>query len=173
MKDLPPPHDPIEAMGEAYELLLEKSMKEAQKAKEKTGPALHGFIDEMKEKSQEMKELASEERDRIAGYLKRDLVDAAEFMNTTGKNVKEWLGLEDEEVEDKLLDLVSKAADQTTVELQNLKAEVQDLDYYAGELTLPGTLVCVQCGHKMRYHKPGKIARCEECQSKHFKRDWR
>ena len=46
MKDLKPPRDPLEVIGEAYELLLEKSLEEGHKIKEKGNLALHHFIDE-------------------------------------------------------------------------------------------------------------------------------
>ena len=172
MKDLPPPHDPIEAIGEAYELLLEKTLAEAKQAKEKTGPALHRIIDQVKAKSGDFGKLAGDEKDKIADYLKRDLKDAARYVEETGKSLRDWLGFDEGEMEDKLMDLFSRAADQTTVELHNLKAAAGDLEYYAGELTGPGTLVCVQCGHRMKYTTPGHIVACDKCSGKHFKRDW-
>lgn len=57
MMKLSPPHDPIEALGEAYELLLEKSLKEAHKARIKSGPALHKLIDELTQESSGLADL--------------------------------------------------------------------------------------------------------------------
>ena len=69
MTKLSPPRDPLEALGEAYELLLEKTLQEAHKAKIKSGPALHQLIDEVADKSSEITELAGEKADQIREYF--------------------------------------------------------------------------------------------------------
>ena len=57
MAKLPPPRDPIEVLGEAYELLLEKAIEELGKAKHKSGPVLHKIIDETSENLSALGEL--------------------------------------------------------------------------------------------------------------------
>ena len=172
MTKLTPPRDPLEALGEAYELLLEKTLQEAHKAKIKSGPALHQLIDEVAEKSSEIAELAGEEADKVREYLKRDLIDAARYLDKTGKELKDWLGFDVAYLEDRLRDDFSKAADKTTVELSQLKLQAEAAGYKTGEITGPGTLSCDQCGEKLHFHKAGHIPPCPKCQATHFHREF-
>ena len=66
MSKMNPPHDPVEALGEAYELLLEKTLAEAHKAKIKSGPALHQLIDDIAEESSDIAELAVKKPKKLA-----------------------------------------------------------------------------------------------------------
>ncbi|MHB8167353.1 MAG: hypothetical protein ACYDDT_11390, partial [Sulfuricella sp.] len=75
MKDLPPPHDPIEAMGEAYELLLEKALQKAHQS----GAALHHVIGEIRGDTPALNKLKEEDVVKLEGYVKRDLIDAARY----------------------------------------------------------------------------------------------
>lgn len=170
MSKISPEHDPIEALGEAYEALLEKSLEEAHQAKAKSGPALHRFIDEVAQKSSEINELAGEKTIKVGQYLKRDLIDAASFLDKTGKALKDWLGFDLALLENRLWDDFSKAADQTTVELLNLKQQAANAPYHTGEVCGPGTLVCDQCGELLHFHKPGHIPPCPKCQATTFHR---
>ena len=87
MSNLPPARDPIEVLGQAYELLLEKAIEEAKMLKQKTGPALHEIIDASSEKLSELGELSEIEAQKVSQYLKRDLVEAATFMEKTGNPI--------------------------------------------------------------------------------------
>lgn len=170
MTKLTPPHDPIEALGEAYEMLLDKAMEEAQAAKVKSGPVLHRVIDEVAQKSSDVNELAGEEAIKIGQYLKRDLLDAATYLEKTGKALKDWLGFDLAFVEDRLRDNFSQAADQTTVELLKLKQVAEAAGYHTGEITGPGALICDQCGETLHFHKAGHIPPCPKCQGSRFHR---
>lgn len=170
MTKVTPKRDPIEALGEAYETLLEKSLEEAHGAKAKSGPALHKFIDEIAEKSSAINELAGEKAVKVGEYLKRDLVDAASYLDKTGKALKDWLGFDLALLEDRLRDDFSKAADQTTVELLKLKQEAAAAPYHTGEVSGPGTLICDNCGETLHFHKAGHIPPCPKCQGTTFHR---
>jgi len=170
MTKLTPPHDPLEALGEAYEMLLEKTIKEAETAREKSGPVLHKLIDEVAQKSSAVNELAGEEAEKIGQYLKRDLVDAATYLQKTGKALKDWLGFDLNYLEDRLRDNFAQAADQTTIELLKLKQAANAAGYRTGEITGPGTLLCDQCGEVLHFHKAGHIPPCPKCQGSQFHR---
>jgi hypothetical protein len=170
MTKLKPPHDPIEALGEAYELLLDKAIEEAEATKAKTGPALHHLIDELADKSSEVNELASEEAEKLGKYLKRDLLDAASYLEKSGRELKDWLGFDLALIEDRLRDNFIRAADQTTIELLKLKQEAELAGYHTGEIAGPGTLVCDKCGEKLHFHKAGHIPPCPKCQATRYHR---
>ncbi|MEJ2362082.1 MAG: zinc ribbon-containing protein [Gammaproteobacteria bacterium] len=170
MSKVPSDRDPIEALGEAYETLLEKSLEEARTAKAKTGPALHKFIDEIAEKSSDINELAGEKTIKIGQYLKRDLIAAASYLDKTGNALKDWLGFDLALLEDRLRDDFSKAADQTTIELLKLKQQAAAAPYHTGEISGPGTLICDSCGEVLHFHKAGHIPPCPKCQATTFHR---
>jgi hypothetical protein len=171
MTKLTPPHDPLEALGEAYELLLDKTVEKAHQAKVKSGPVLHQLIDEVAQKSSDVTELAGEEAVKIGEYLKRDLIDAASYLEKTGKELKDWLGFDLTLLKDRLRNDFSQAADQTTIELLKLKEQAAEAGYHTGEITGPGTLFCDECGEKLHFHKAGHIPPCPKCQSTRFHRE--
>ena len=170
MKNKNPSRFPTEGMGEAYEKLLLMTMKEAKLLQKKTGPALHKLIDTTGEKISELGELTEEEAEKISHYLKRDLKEAASFMVETGEDFKKWLALETEIVEDYLIDLFKQAADQTTIELDQLKKAGETAEYHTGELTGPGVLICDKCGEQLHFKKAGHIPPCPKCRDTHFHR---
>jgi len=170
MKDLPPPKDPVELMGQAYERLLETAMQEAEQLQEKSGPKLHALIDKAKEKLSELGEYTEEELDKVSEYLKRDLRDAAEYIVETGEDLKSWLGFDMKLVGERLLELFAQAADQTKVQLELLREQAELAGYRTGEIVGPGVLVCDNCGEELHFHKPSHIPPCPKCKGTHFHR---
>ena len=170
MKDLKPPHDPIDAMGEAYERLLETAMDDLQGAEEKTGPTLHRLIDKAREKLLAAEEYTEEELEKAGDYLKRDLIDAADYLAETGSDFATWLDFDIELIEDRMKELFAQAADQTTVELLQLKEQARRSEYHTGEITGPGTLVCDTCGEKLHFHRVNRIPPCPKCRATRFHR---
>ncbi len=170
MTDKKPFIFPTEGMGEAYEKLLTLTMKEARLLKDKTGPALHELIDKAGVKLSELEELSKEESEKIAEFLKRDLVEAANYMVESGDDFKKWLAMDTELVEDFLLDHFMQAADQTTVQLNQLKLQAENAEYHTGELTGPGVLICDDCGEQLHFTNAGHIPPCAKCNGSKFHR---
>jgi len=159
-----------DGLNEAYEKLLLLSIKEAKLLKKTTGPALHKIIDEMSQKSSAFGELSSAELNKVADYLKRDLHDAATYMAENNAEFKQWLFIDTELIEDYLYDHFSKAADQTTIELNQLKANAEMAEYHTGEITGIGVLVCDACGEQLHFAKAGHIPPCAKCHETKFHR---
>ena len=170
MAKLPPPRDPLEVLGEAYELLLEKAIEEASKVKQKTGPALHKIIDETSQQLSLLGELTEEEAEKVSEYLKRDLTQAAAYMQETGTDFKKWLAIDTAMIEDYLFNRFKEAADQTTIELMQLKQAAETATYHSGEITGPGILMCDDCGEQLHFHKAGHIPPCPKCKHSEFHR---
>ena len=161
---------PSEGLNEAYKVILKKTMEEAHKLQEKTGPALHQLIDKTSQALSDLGELTNEEAEKIARFLKRDLVEAASYMTEHGEDLKKWLALDVELIEDYFLNLLEQAADQTKVELMKLKATAENAEYHTGEITGPGVLMCDKCGENLHFHKAGHIPPCAKCQGTYFHR---
>lgn len=166
MKKLRPPHDPVEAMGEAYELLLEKAMQKAHQS----GSFVHSMIDEIRRDVVALNKFSDAEVAKLEAYVKRDLTDAARYKGKTGKTLTDWLGFDAALMKQEFWELFSEAADQTTTALNELKQQAEYAEYHTGELTGLGTLICDQCHEKLRFHKPGHIPPCPKCNSTRFHR---
>ena len=73
----PPLHGahPIEAMGEAYELLLEKALHKAHQS----GTLLHHVIEERRCDAVALNKFSDNEIVMLEEYVRRDLIDTARF----------------------------------------------------------------------------------------------
>lgn len=165
MKTLLPPHDLNEAMGEAYELLLEKALQKAHQ----TGAVVHDMLAEVRGDVEAVNKFGDDEAAKLEQYVKRDLIDAAQYLDKTG-NLRDWLGFDVALIKREFWERFSKAADQTTVALDRLKLQAANAEYHSGELIGLGTMVCDQCGQTLHFHKPGHIPPCPKCNGTHFHR---
>lgn len=166
--------EPLEVLAKAYETMHERVAEKLHKVKQQTGPVLHGFIDEAKDKAVELDELTEHDAEKLALWLKRDLDDAISHIAETGDELKDWLGFETTLIESALLYMLLETADKTTVELLRLKENAErPYIYHTGEITGPGTLICDQCEEKLHFHKAGHIPPCPKCHQTIFHREGR
>jgi hypothetical protein len=164
-------HDPIDILGEVYEKMYESVAENFHKAEEKSGPILHKLVDEAKEEAVKLKEVSEENGEKLAEWLKRDLDDAVSYLAETGHELKDWLGFETRLLESEFIDLLLKAADNTTLKLIQLKENAEKAStYHTGEITGPGTLLCKACGEKLHFYKAGKVPPCPKCHATVFHR---
>jgi len=163
--------DPVEAIGEAYELMLERALEEYRKAKEHTAPALQKLVDDARDTATELGELTREEAEKIADALKRDLAEIGDQLSETGAELKDWLGFETSVVESSLLNLMLQAADKVSLELRSFKEGLdQRLTRHTGEVTGPGVLVCTHCNETLQFRHAGKVPPCPKCHGTEFRR---
>ena len=153
-------------MGGAYELLLEKTLRGAHQS----DAVVHDLAKATRDDAVALKKLTADEIGALDGYLKRDLIDAARYLNHTGKELKDWLGFEVALVKHEFWERFSAAADQSTVALDHLKLQAEIIGYRTGEITGLGRLVCDQCAEELHFHKPGHIPPCPKCSTTHFHR---
>ena len=171
MKDLEPPRDPVEALGEAYELMLERAVEDYHKAEERTRPFLHKAIDQARQRAVDLNELSREEAEKISDYLRRDLDDAVQFIAESGQDLKSWFGFEMGVIGDHMADLFSQAADKSVVEWMGLKEFADAVGAYkTGDVVAPGIFLCDNCGEEMHVHKPMQLPPCSKCMETAFHR---
>lgn len=175
MSKLKPPHDPVEALGEAYELLLERALGEREEDEGRPAPArLRESLERERERAVQGGELSREQADTVYESLAKDLRAAGEFMARTGSELRAWLGFETDVLEARLLELFRRGADRTTEELMELEVEAEAASRYeAGELAGPGTLICEACGERIRLSRPGQVPSCPKCGETLFRRESR
>jgi hypothetical protein len=153
----------------AYNRMMER-VKDALKQTEKTTmEAVQYNIDLAKEKAVELGELSREEAVKIGDYLRRDLEDAGEYLADSGAELSSWLHFDVEQVEDRLWEVFTAAADQTKLAYLELEQRAQRAsEYHTGELTTVGSLHCIACGEILHFHGTSHIPPCPKCHATRF-----
>ena len=155
----------------AYDKMMERLHVLLDDAEQQAMPALQRNIDLAKERAVELRELTAEEADKVAAYVKRDLHDAADYLEQTGKELSSWFSFDLQLVEERLFDLFAAAADKTRLELNRLATQAKRAqEYHTGEITTIGTLVCSACGCEMHFKKTSRIPPCPKCHKTVFSR---
>jgi polyhydroxyalkanoate synthesis regulator phasin/predicted RNA-binding Zn-ribbon protein involved in translation (DUF1610 family) len=156
---------------QAYEEMLQRTHAAMEQAEKETVPALREFLDKARDSMVELGELTREEAAKVADYVERDIKEAAEYLTQTGADLRQWWRFDVSQVQERLLEMFSSVADQTSLQLQNWARQArQAVGYHTGEITGPGTLLCAACGAELQMHKPGHIPPCPKCHGTLFKR---
>ena len=162
---------PMDKLTDAYESMLEHVHDAMKQTKENTLPGLREYLSNVREKMVELGELTREEAETIAGYVERDIKDAAAYLAETGEQMSTWWRFDVQQVEDRLLEMFINVADQTKLELEKFREQARAAtSYHTGEVTGPGTLVCNDCGKELHFHKTGHIPPCSGCKGTEFRR---
>lgn len=156
----------------AYRKFLNQARETLEKAEERLEPVLEGIVDKAGEQGSELAELGREELERIADYLKRDLKDAAAYMNKFGKEFKQWLNFEVIQAEDILFNDFLQVADRTRVELEKIALDADLQIWKTGEIIGVGALRCTGCGEILHFDKPGHIPPCPKCHGTQYHKFW-
>lgn len=155
---------------EGYNTMLNRLQQAISQAKE-AKPALQHGIDAAMEKATELEELSREEAEKIGDYLKKDLHDAATFLNRSGKELKDWLNFDMEVVERELGKRFSEMVDHTRLELDKLEQMANQMgEWHTGEITGIGTLECKSCGELLHFHHTAHIPPCPRCRGTKYRR---
>ncbi|WP_177419395.1 zinc ribbon-containing protein [endosymbiont of Lamellibrachia barhami] len=163
--------NPLDRLTDAYEEILEHVHDAIESTKENAIPGLKDYFDDAKEKAVELGELSREEADKVAGYVERDVKDAAHYLIETGEQLSEWWQFDVHQVEDRMIEMFSRVADQTKLELNKIAERAKEASrYHTGEVTGPGTLICSSCGKEMHFKKTGHIPPCSGCHGTEFRR---
>ncbi len=163
--------DPFDRLTAAYDRILQEVHEAFASARENALPGLKEYLDDAREKMVELGELTREEAEKVAGYVERDMKDAANYLLDTGEQLSAWWRFDMQQIENRMLEMFSSVADQTKLELAKFaqRATKSSL-YHTGEVTGPGTLVCTACGKEMHFKKTGHIPPCSGCKGTDFQR---
>jgi hypothetical protein len=160
----------IEKHIRAYQHMLER-VKDLLQAQARGGKGLEQSIEAAKQQAVQRGELTKAEADAVGRFVKRDLREAGRHLATTGQELRAWLGIDLQLMEDWLLDMFAQAADKTKLEWMQLEQNAREATlYHSGEITGPGTLECVACGEVMHFYAVGHIPPCPRCRESVFTR---
>jgi rubrerythrin len=161
---------PSNRLVNAYNQMM-VSIREAFEETDTSDTSLQLALNAAKEQVVRLGEVTLDEAHEISEYIKRDINEAAEYMMESSAEFSDWLMLDIEVIERKVVDMFLSVADRTRVELEELKHHTQELSlYYSGEITGPGTLVCTECGYQMPFVTTAQIDPCPECGNNTFRR---
>jgi hypothetical protein len=133
--------------------------------------SLQQALDAAKKQAAHLGEVTADEAHEISEYIKRDINDAAEYMMESSAEFSDWLMLDIEVIERKVVDMFLSVADRTRVELEELKHNTEELSlYYSGEITGPGTLECTECRTRVPFVTTAMIEPCKKCGHNTFQR---
>lgn len=156
---------------DAYDKMMARVHDLLDDAEEQTMPTLQRNIDRARQRAVELRELTAEEADKVAAYVKRDLHEAADYLDKTGKDLSSWFSFDLRLVEERMLELFARAADKTRLEWNRLASQARwSQEYHTGEIAAVGTLVCSDCGCEMHFKKTSRIPPCPRCHKTIFKR---
>lgn len=109
--------------------------------REQNDITLQKILDMAKHRVVHTGKASAEEAHEIGEYIKRDVNDAAEYMMESSAEFYDWLMLDIELIERKVIELFLSVADHTRIELeqfkQNSSISEQTPSYKGGEITDP------------------------------------
>jgi hypothetical protein len=165
----------------AYNQMM-KEMRNAFEQSDTDNMSLQKALDLAKREAVRIGEVTAEEAHQISEYIKRDINDAAEYMMDASAEFYDWLMLDIEVIERKVMELFLSVADHTRIELEQFKQEksppeqakpeqtgIEQIPVYkSGEITGPGTLICESCGKAKPFLSSDEITDCERCGHSRF-----
>lgn len=156
---------------DAYNQMMARIRDTIDAAEAEAVPTLQKAIEQAKEQAIHLGEITLEEAEEIGNYIKRDINDAAEYLMETSHEFSEWLMLDIDIIEQKVLELFLSVADKTRIELEQLSHPKCDIiAYHTGEITGPGSLVCIKCKQMIHFNTTSQIPPCPNCKHTDFKR---
>jgi hypothetical protein len=163
-----------EKLAHAYQQMMTRVKTAMEGRQSENLPSMQHFINEAVDKAVALGELSREEAERIGAYLRRDVEDAAVFLDRQSgldDDLSAWMRFDLELIEDRILGLFQPMVDHTRLELDQIAARAEAMNtWFSGEITGPGTLQCKRCGTCLHFHKPKAISPCPSCHEQEFTR---
>ena len=148
-------NDDQDKVADDYETSLAKLLQKSKQADK----SMHKLLEE-----------DASEFTQMAQWIMRDLIAAAQHLNESGQELKDWLGFDLTLIKNELWQRFTEAADKTTLELLKLKQIAANAEYHTGEIVGLGSLICDQCQAQLHFYKPGHIPPCAKCHGTRFHR---
>jgi len=157
---------------EAYNQMMARVRDSIDNAEAHAIPTLQKSIEQAKDQAIHLGEISLDEAEEIGDFIKRDINDAAEYLMETSHEFSEWLMLDIDIIEQKVVELFLSVADKTRIELEQLSHIASSIptQYRSGEITGPGSLICSNCDKMIQFRTTGTIPDCNQCGGNIFKR---
>lgn len=163
--------DAVDRMVDAYDRMLKQAHDAIAGAQKEAVPRMRELVEKSRDHMVELGELTREEAAKVAQYVERDIQDAAAYIAETGEGLRAWWRFDLRLMEERMLEIFTSVADQTSLQLREWAEQARRAPAYrTGEITGPGTLVCMSCGEELSFVKAGRIPPCPKCGKTGFRR---
>ncbi len=116
---------PANHLISAYNQMMQ-AMRDAFEDTDADDMSLQNALERAKHQAVHLGEVSAEEAYEIGEYIKRDINDAAEYMMESSSEFYDWLLLDIEAIERKVIKLFLSVAEHTRVELEQFKQVIPD-----------------------------------------------
>ncbi len=163
--------DTKDKLLQGFNRMVDDLYAAVEKAEETLSPTVEEMMKNAENLSKKAYALTQDEAKVISQHLKREIAHARKYLNTDGHELKQWLNFDIQQVEDRFVDFISKAADKTWLDFRQFEQETeQHAEYRTGEICTPGTLRCLECGQTMKFTRTTRIPPCPKCHHTRFER---
>lgn len=160
-----------EKLVDAFDHMVEHVRDAIDEAEEALAPTVDEMVHNAQVLAREVYALTQEEAESLAASLKRDMHKANETLNRQGKELSDWFSFDLTMVEDKFIEMISRAADKTWLDFRRFEAESRQASLYqSGEVCSAGTLCCNRCGNNIQLSRSEQIPHCPVCGHARFYR---
>ncbi|MDH5393510.1 MAG: zinc ribbon-containing protein [Gammaproteobacteria bacterium] len=163
-------HQDTSHLVDGYNKMMERIKSTIDNATEAAAPTLHNAMDQAIQAATDHKELTQSEAEQIANTIKIDLNDAAEHLMETNSDFTEWLKIDLDALEQKILDLFLSVADHTRMEIKQFIGDIEDSTYYATDLACRGDYQCGHCQNVLHIETVSPLSSCPVCKHTEFSR---
>jgi len=115
---------PTDRLVKAYNQMMTEmrsTFERADKQSNSGNLSLQKALDIVRHKTVQLGKISAEEAIQLSEYIKRDINDAAELMMESSDEFYNWLALDIEVIERKIIDTFLTAADSTRLEIEQFK----------------------------------------------------
>ncbi|MFY9326693.1 MAG: hypothetical protein WAO76_01520 [Georgfuchsia sp.] len=154
-----------------YDRFVEKSREAFDLGQEKSREAWEKAMELAHQQLAAAGEFSAEQGEMFKKYLRRDMDQTIGYMRQLGEEAKERLnpGRLGAGAMSSLAKMLRAASGALTT--ASAKAE-EALEYKAGEITMAGTLTCLNCGHKTVLKATAVVPSCPVCQGTRFRKSY-
>lgn len=147
-----------------YEKLANRTAELLEEGKKTLDEALKKAKDELSKAG----DFSSEQMDKMASYVRRDLAENAEKASEAVKKT-----VDPHRVAAGVQSVFSRILTSTADALGDLAQKTEkNLEFKTGEVTSPGTLTCKDCGAEMHMKSTVRIPPCPKCHKTLFRKSY-
>ena len=165
-------NEKLNPRSKQYNKLLDDLIARLDESGVKSWDFLQKQIEEAVATEQAAEDMTKDEASLLRAYLERDLGSLGYLVHETGASLAQWLNFDLDALETEVVNRLMSLADTTRVDFELLREHLNhgEAQYMADEITVAGTLSCLNCGSDQVLTESSVIQPCESCGSRLFER---
>lgn len=155
-----------------YDKVIDQLIKQLDATGVRSWDFLQEQIREAVATEQAAEDLTKDEASLLRAYIERDLGSMGYLMQETGATLAQWLNFDLDFLETEVVKRLMSLADHTRVDFELLRERLDhgEAQYMADEMTVAGTLSCLDCGAAQVLKDTAVIQPCASCGARLFER---